>query len=92
MGHRLFSITPINNNLNADSSYPNWINILLKIVKPVLKQYFVLHSTVTFLISPRLLDVNQIKLNIMRTLNSNRITEKVSATKGYAWNLKRRYR
>ena len=28
----------------------------------------------------------------MRTLNSNQITEKVSTTKGYTWNLKRRYR
>jgi len=58
----------------------------------VLKQYFVLHSTVTFLIHSRLLDVNQIKLYIMRTLNNNQITEKVSTTKGYTWNLKRRYR
>ena len=66
--------------------------MLFQIVKPVLKQYFVLHSTVTFSNSSRLLDVNHIKLYIMRTLNSNQITEKVSATKSYNWNLKRRYR
>jgi len=28
----------------------------------------------------------------MRTLNSNHITEKLSTSKGYTWNLKRRYR
>ena len=62
------------------------------IVKYVLKQYYAKQSTVTLLVSLRLLDVNQIKLYIMRTLNNNQITEKVSTTKGYTWNLKRRYR
>jgi len=28
----------------------------------------------------------------MRTLNSNQLTEKFQTSKGYNWNLKRRYR
>jgi len=36
--------------------------------------------------------IQNLKLTTMRTLNNNQITEKVSTTKGYTWNLKRRYR
>ena len=32
------------------------------------------------------------KPTIMRTLNSNQLTEKLSTTKAYLWNSKRRYR
>ena len=55
-----------------------------------------MHSTVTFLFRCRLSSIDKTKNNkiieTMRTLNSNQITEKLSTTKAYAWNLKRRYR
>ena len=33
-----------------------------------------------------------IKPTIMRTLNNNQITQKLSATKTFAWNAKRRFK
>ncbi len=36
--------------------------------------------------------INQSKTEIMRTIDSNRITRKLNATIGYTWNAKRRYR
>ncbi len=37
-------------------------------------------------------DYQPIKTTIMRTLNSNQLTEKLSTSKAYLWNSKRRYR
>ena len=36
--------------------------------------------------------ITLLKQKIMRTLNSNCITEKLSTSKAYTWNSKRRYR
>jgi len=59
----------------------------------LLNYYFVLHSTVTKLILYRLSSINQLKNEkIMRTLNSNQLSETLSNTKSNTWNSKRRYR
>ncbi len=36
--------------------------------------------------------INQKKINIMRTLDNNQISNKLKSTKGNIWNAKRRYR
>ena len=55
-----------------------------------------MQSTVTNLFIGRLSSnksiINKQKNYNMRTLHNNQITEKANATKGYVWNLKRRYR
>jgi len=52
-----------------------------------------MHSTVTILIYSRLFSINQsLKPIIMRTLNSNQVSEKLTTSKGFTWNSKRRYR
>jgi hypothetical protein len=51
-----------------------------------------MQSTVTNLFIGRLYSNNHLKQLNMRTLHNNQITEKANATKGYVWNLKRRYR
>jgi len=61
-------------------------------VNCTLKYYFVMHSTVTNLRLGRLYSINNLKTTIMRTLNSNQLTERVSTTNRYVWNQKRRYR
>ena len=54
-----------------------------------------MQSTVTYLFLFRLSNITikqKIKTTIMRTLNSNQLTEKLSTSKAYLWNSKRRYR
>lgn len=52
-----------------------------------------MHSTVTKSSVRRLFSINQLKNeNIMRTLNSNQLTETLNGTKTNTWNSKRRYR
>ena len=58
----------------------------------MLNYYYVLHSTVTNYKLRRLLSITNQKLEIMRTLNTNQLTGKLSSTKSYTWNKKRRYR
>jgi hypothetical protein len=58
----------------------------------MLINYFVIHSTVTKLNLCRLFYIHQLKIIIMRTLNSNQVTETLHTTKSNAWNSKRRYR
>ena len=53
--------------------------------------YFVLHSTVTNYKYVRLYNIT-VKLKKMRTLNNNQISQKLSTTKTYNWNTKRRFR
>ena len=54
--------------------------------------YFVIHSTVTFLVYGRLSSINQLKTIIMRTLNNNQLTGTLTGTKSNQWNKKRRFR
>ncbi len=52
-----------------------------------------MHSTVTFMLTWRLLSITSIKKQIiMRTLNSNQLTSVSTETKTFTWNQKRRYR
>jgi hypothetical protein len=57
----------------------------------MLTYYFVLHSTVTNYKYVRLYNITT-KLKKMRTLNNNQISQKLSTTKTYNWNTKRRFR
>ena len=54
--------------------------------------YFVMHSTVTKFINYRLSNINQLKKQKMRTLNTNQLTDTLRNTKSHNWNNKRRYR
>ena len=54
--------------------------------------YFVIHSTVTKLKCRRLSSINQLKTTIMRTLNTNQLSDTLKNTKSHTWNSKRRYR
>ena len=58
----------------------------------MLNHYLVMQSTVTILFLCRLLGVDQLKQNIMRTLNNNQISSKSTESKSYTWNSKRRFR
>lgn len=51
-----------------------------------------MHSTVTILILLRLLSINQLKNNKMKTLNNNQILGNVETSKSSTWNSKRRFR
>jgi len=51
-----------------------------------------MQSTVTILFLCRLLGVDQLKQNIMRTLNNNQLSSKSTESKSYTWNSKRRFR
>ena len=54
-----------------------------------------MQSTVTFLFLSRLSNITikqKIKTTIMRTLNNNQITQKLSTTKTFTWNAKRRFK
>ncbi|GAA0745131.1 hypothetical protein GCM10009431_19840 [Gaetbulibacter jejuensis] len=56
--------------------------------------YFVIHSTVTKIKNARLLgiNINHLKQNIMRTLNTNQLTGTLENTRSNSWNSKRRFR
>jgi len=81
--------------------FKNNVNVK-QYLKLLLNQYFVLPSTVTFILLSSLLYRTQLqhkpnyssikKSNIMRTLDSEQLTERVSTSKGHIWNEKRRYR
>ena len=59
----------------------------------MLNYYFVIHSTVTFFILIRLYSIiKKLKNNKMRTFNNNQITQKLSETKSYTWNARRRFK
>jgi len=51
-----------------------------------------MHTSVTNTGFILLLNRNHKNPTIMRTLNSDQLTERVATSKGYAWNAKRRYR
>jgi hypothetical protein len=51
-----------------------------------------MHSTVTKLFMCRLLSINQLKNNTMRTLNNNQLTGTFENSKSQSWNSKRRFR
>ncbi len=53
-----------------------------------------MHSTVTKIKNARLLgiNINHLKQNIMRTLNTNQLTGTLENTRSNSWNSKRRFR